>query len=156
MKSLLLALAVTCLCPVQKCEAITSNILGRWSSKLTTFYNGKKTQGTGSTLIRRFETQGIYEQGTVKVPGQPLSTGRMWLYDSGEVYGEVSQSGIVIGTVTGEWLEEGNRLYLSATVSTLYADYTQDITYVIKGRKKIDTSTRTSFGMRGAGVMTRK
>jgi hypothetical protein len=158
MKALLLALALalTCLCPVQTCEAITSNILGRWSAKLTTFYQGKKTPATGSTTVRRFETQGIYMSGTAKVPGQSLGKSQIWLYDSGEVYGEISQSGIVIGTVTGTWSEAGNRLQLSTSVSTLYADYTQDTTYVLKGRKKIDTSTRTSFGMRGAGVMIRK
>jgi hypothetical protein len=158
MKSLLLALAlaVACLCPVQKCEAITSNILGRWSAKAVSFYQGQKLTGTGPVTILRFETQGVYMFGSVKMTGQPLAKSQVWYYDSGEVYGELIQSGIVFGTVTGTWSEIGNRLNVSAAVSTLYADYTQEVTYIIKGRKKIDSSSRTSIGVRTAGVMTRK
>lgn len=158
MKSLLLALtlAVASLCPVQTCHAITSNLLGRWTDKTVTFYQGQKLTGTGTTTIQRFETLGVSMRSSVRITGQPRATGRIWLYDSGEVYGEMFQSGIMFGTVTGTWSEAGNRLYMSASVSTLYADYTQDVTYIIRGRKKVDSSSTTSIGVRGVAVMTRK
>ncbi len=156
MKSLLLALALACLCPVQTCEAIPSSILGRWNFEITSFYQGQKIPMAGTSMIRRFGTTGIFWQSKLNVAGQPAVASRTWFYDSGELYGEASEGGIITATVTGTWWESGNQVFYTTETTSLYADYTQDTSLIIRGRKKIDVTGIASIGMRLAGAMTRK
>ncbi|MBJ7396842.1 MAG: hypothetical protein JHC76_12435 [Akkermansiaceae bacterium] len=156
MKILFLAIAATSFFQIQKCEAIPDDFLGKWSAKTTVVYSGKKIQGTGTETISRLETQGALFQSYVKIKGQSPTYGEARCYDSGVVEVEVWTGGEYAGSGDGVWSVSENQLFARVYMTTLYMDYSQDVTYTVKGRKKVVMSTTTSYGARGSGVMVRK
>jgi len=135
---------------------LTKKLIGTWTGKLTVTFNGKTTKATSTSVIKPFQEHGMIYSSSVKISGKPSGKSVVRYFDSGKFSGSVTQGGELLAVEKGTWSISGNALTQKANVSGLAGDYRQTTTFILTSKGKIDTVTKTSTGLRGAGTMKKK
>lgn len=147
---------IAAILPVSAQANIVADMIGNWSGK-SAVYDGrtKIADATVTTKIVRYGKRGMKSTGTVRVPGEPVTTSTGWNNDDGTVLGVVRQGGRTISVVEGRWSIRGNQIISTAVVRSLLGDYTQTVRTVRVNARRFDSRGTTSVGLSVVGSVSK-
>jgi hypothetical protein len=155
-KTTLLVLLLAALVPSHSYADIISDMIGNWSGK-SAVYDGrtKIADATVTTKIVRYGKRGTKSTGSVRIPGEPVTTSVGWNNDDGTALGVVRQGGRTIAVVEGRWRIQGSQIISTGVVRSLIGDYTQTVRTVRVNARRFDSRGTTSVGLSVVGSVNK-